>query len=238
MDKVIINDFEGPLDLLLHLIKTNEMEINDIEIELITNQYLHFLRAMEKLNLDIASEYIEMATELMLLKSRSLLPRLNEIQVEEDEIFDLKGLQNRLIQYQAYKEVTSVLKENEATRKQYLSKLPDLLSEYTDQEVTFTHQNGDISDLMNAFDNFLKRVNESKPLDTKIEYKELNVGDRRVSILKKLKKGAQLRFDELFEFHNKTYIVVTFLAILEMYKHNELNIVQKHNFDTILIEGV
>lgn len=238
MDKVIINDFEGPLDLLLHLIKTSEMEIQDIKIEEITNQYLQFLRAMEEMNLDVASEYLEMATELMLIKSRSLLPRITEAVTDETEIFDLKGLQNRLIEYQAYKEVTSVLKEQEETRKRYLSKLPDLLTEYTDGEVTYTHTNGDINDLLNAFNDFLQRVEEAKPLDTKIQYKELSISDRRTSILNKLKNGNKLRFDELFEFKDKTYIVITFLAILEMYKHNELNIVQEHNFDTIVIEGV
>ena len=117
----VINDFEGPLDLLLHLIKTSKMDIYDIKIEEITAQYLDFINRMNELNLDVASEYLVMASELTLIKSKMLLPRQDEEEEEEDP---RENLVNRLIEYQRYKDMIDEFKSLERDRKDIFTKDP------------------------------------------------------------------------------------------------------------------
>ena len=119
-----INEFEGPLDLLLHLIKENKMDIMNIEIELITEQYITYLNEQEKMNLEIASEYLVMASELIELKSKLLLPNQKAETEEDEEVDPREELVNRLLEYQAYKEITNVLKEKEELRKEICTKSP------------------------------------------------------------------------------------------------------------------
>ena len=109
-----IDKFEGPLDLLLHLVKINKMNILDIEIEKITEQYLNYLNKMEKMNLEITSNYLVIASELIYIKSKMLLPRVEE-EIEEDP---REELATKLIEYQVYKEITEKLKEKERNRKE------------------------------------------------------------------------------------------------------------------------
>ena len=108
MDKLLIGDFEGPLDLLLHLIKKSKMEIFDIEISDITNKYLNYIKEMTDMNLDIASEYLVMAAELIEMKSRKLLPVKEDEEDTEEEINPEEELKRRLIEYKKYKESTEV----------------------------------------------------------------------------------------------------------------------------------
>ena len=127
--KFIINDFEGPLDLLLHLIKTSEVDIYDIEIEKITKQYLDFIRSMEEMNLTIASEYLVMASELIELKSRLLLPSNKDLGEDEYEEDPRENLINRLLEYKKYKDMVDTFKELEEERKDIFTKDPINLSE-------------------------------------------------------------------------------------------------------------
>ena len=231
-----ITDFEGPLDLLLHLIKTSDMDIMDIDVGAITKQYLDYIKAMEELNLNIASEYLVMATELMLIKSKLLLPVIKE-EVEDEEYIDPETLlKEKLLTYQKYKEVTEELKEGEVLRKEFMTKVPSLLDEYTDGVVSYIHEEEDVNLLVDAFKNFLKRKEEARPLNTKVMTKEISVSDRRTSIVNILKNKKQVSFEELFEINNKSYVVVTFLALLEMYKKSEIEIKQDNNFANIIIK--
>ena len=107
-----INDFEGPLDLLLHLIKESKMDIMDIKIEVITKQYMDFLDKQEKMNLEVSSEYLVLASELIEIKSKMLLPS-NKLEDDEEEVDPREELVNRLLEYQAYKDITKVLQEKE-----------------------------------------------------------------------------------------------------------------------------
>lgn len=227
----VINDFEGPLDLLLHLIKTSKMDIYDIKIEEITAQYLDFINRMNELNLDVASEYLVMASELTLIKSKMLLPRQDEEEEEEDP---RENLVNRLIEYQKYKELTSDFKDLENNRKQIITKLPENIKEYSDNIVN----NGDVTlnDLIDAFQKFLEREKEKQPIHTKVTTKELSVEKRRSNIRKILSIKKRVNFIELFETINKEYVIVTFLAILEMAKDNEIRLYQDKNFDNIICE--
>ena len=125
--KIMIDEFEGPMDLLLHLIKKDNIDIIDISIEKITKQYLDYIEEMENLNLDIASEYLIIAAELLEIKSSKLLPKQENDEVEED--LEANFI-NRLIEYKQYKEITQQFKELEENRKEVYTKIPDSLNEY------------------------------------------------------------------------------------------------------------
>ena len=233
--KFVINDFEGPLDLLLHLIKNDEVDIYDISIEKITEQYLSFIKSMEEMNLNIASEYLVMAAELLEIKSKLLLPNKKDLDDDEYEEDPRENLINRLIEYKKYKDMIDTFKYLENERKDIFTKEPINLNEYIDVE---KENNGDITldDLISALNNFLKRKEEEKPLQTKITKKELSVTQRTGEIRNIIRKNKKISFFDLFEIVTREYIVVTFLSILEMAKHGEIVITQKNNFNNIIIE--
>ncbi len=233
--KFKINEFEGPLDLLLHLIKENKMDIMNIEIECITEQYIQYLNEQEKMNLEIASEYLVMASELIELKSKMLLPNPKVESEEEEEVDPREDLVNRLLEYQAYKEITKVLKEKEELRKEIYTKSPENIKNYVDENAKLP-SDITLDDLVEAFKKYLERKKESKPLKTKVTTNEISVSSRRLEIKSILKKKPKVSFFELFSVLNKEYIVATFLAILEMAKNKELRITQDKNFDDIICE--
>ena len=236
MDYIVsLNEFEGPLDLLLHLIKQSNIDIMDIDLEVITKQYLDYIEKVQELNLDVASEYLVMAAELIEMKSRYLLPKP---EVEEDEYEDdpRRELINRLLEYQAYKDITPSLQELEAERSMAYSKNPSL-------NITGVDLNPELSDIIDmdaltkAFNEFLKRKEAEKPLTTKITNKEYSVHQRSKEIKSVLNKKGKVKFEELFEEYNRNYIVVTFLSILIMAKNGEVLIEQEENFKELYISN-
>ena len=231
-----INDFEGPLDLLLHLIKESKMDIMNIEIEKITSQYMNFLDQTEKMNLEISSEYLVLASELIEIKSRMLLPR-NNLEEEEEEEDPREELVNRLLEYQAYKDITRVLQEKELLRKDIYTKIPENIHNYV-EEVPEVHGDVSVDDLVKALLNYYQRKVETQPINTKVTVNEISVSSRRHEIKKILKSKKRVSFFELFPIVSKEYIVVTFLAILEMAKNKELVIKQEDNFQDIICEVV
>lgn len=233
--KVKINEFEGPLDLLLHLIKEAKVEIWDIKIEEIVEQYLRYIEAMKEMNLDVASSYLVMASELIELKSKMLLPRKEEQQEIEEEIDPREALIQRLVEYQKYKEVTKEFKELEEKRKDIHTKLPESLMEYQEKD-TIINSDLHVEDLMLALKKVLQRKELDKPLKTNVTTKEISISERRKSIKNILKERKKVDFYELFEETTREYIVVTFLTILEMAKKQELTIRQENNFDHIVCE--
>lgn len=237
MHKFLINDFEGPLDLLLHLIKNSKMEISEVRISEITEQYIKFIRDMEELNLDIASEYLVMAAELMEIKSRSLLPKKEtEESEEEEELNPEEELKRRLLEYQMYKESALEFRRLEENRTNVFTRLPESVETISDEHYI---NDGDITidDLMAALKNILDRKEYSKPINTKVTKKELSVSERMVRIRDILKSKKKVSFVSLFENVTRPYVVVTFLSILEMAKNKELIISQDANFGEIYIEG-
>ena len=229
-----INEFEGPLDLLLHLIKQSNIDIYDIEISEITKQYLDYINKMEQLNINIASSYIVMAAELMEIKSKSLLPKKEEDEddEEEEEIISKENLINKLIEYQKYKEITSKLREFRNDRDMFYTKDPSSLNEFRKENTTINLQ-VDFNDLMDAFQKYLERKKLEKPLNTKITKKELSVHDRCIKIKNILREKKEVKFTELFDIVNVPYVVVTFLSILELVKKNEIILMQNDNFSDI-----
>lgn len=228
-----INEFEGPLDLLLHLIKESKMDIMNIEIEKITEQYMTYLDLQEKMNLEVASEYLVLASELVEIKSKMLLPVTKNDSDEEVED-PREELVNRLIEYQTYKEITKVLHEKECIRREIYTKSPENVKNYVEESIV----NTDISldDLVEAFKRYLKRKKANKPLDTKVTVNEISVSSRCSDIKNLLRKKGKVSFFELFPVVTKEYVIATFLAILEMAKLGELVIVQDNTFDNIICE--
>ena len=233
--EVKIDAFEGPLDLLLHLIKESKVDIWDIKIVDITDQYLNYIKSMERLNLNIASEYLVMASELMEMKSKLLLPRTSLEETDEDEEDPREKLIQKLIEYQKYKDMTNNFKELEEARHEIYTKTPENLKEYA-EEGTIINTDLSLDDLMKAFEKFLQRKEKDKPLATTVTKKDISVTERRTEIRNILKKKKKVDFFELFDIITKEYIVVTFLAVLEMARKQELVIYQENNFDNIICE--
>lgn len=232
--EVKINDFEGPLDLLLHLIKESNIDIYDISIEDVTKQYLDYINKMEELNLSIASEYLVMAAELIEMKSKLLLPKKEKIDENSEEVDDRENLINRLIEYQKYKEISTKLQEYKSDRENYFTKSPSNIGEYK-SEYDNSNLELDINILLESFQKYLQRKKEEKPLNTVITRKELSIHDRSIKIKNLLKIKKSVNFEELFEEVNKPYIVVTFLSLLNLVKNREVLLKQDNNFSNIKI---
>ena len=216
MDYISIDNFEGPLDLLLHLVKESNIDICDIKIDEITEKYLDYIRKQDELNINVSSSYLVMASELMYIKSKSLLPKVKN---DNDEEVD--------------EELTPTFKKLEEDRKNIYIKSPEKVSEYTDD-----HEYGVLSsnDLLEAFKKFLERKEKEKPLNTTVTNKEYSVRDRKKSIRNILHNKRKAYLEEFIEEYNRPYLVVTFLGILEMVKEKEVIIKQDKNFDKILVE--
>ena len=233
--KVTINDFEGPLDLLLHLVRESNININDINISDITEQYLDYIKKMEELNLNVASSYLIMAASLIEMKSSTLLPKVESLEeVEEDP---REELISKLLEYQRYKETTGSFRELEQERKEFYTKEPVNLKEYQNTEVIKTDNDVSLTDLLEAFQKFLDKKQLLKPLNTKIMHKEYSVSKRTGEIRNILKTKKRIEFTELFEIPTREYIIVTFLAILDLAKNQLATINQENNFDKIYLVG-
>ena len=231
----VIDDFEGPLDLLLHLVKEHKMDLLNIKLEIIIDEYLEFIQKMEDMNLNIASSYLVMASELIELKSKKLLPRNEEENTEEDEISEEK-LINRLIEYQKYKDLTNDFKKLEEERKEIYTGLPKSLKEYSDEAGIIPNSDITLDDLVDAFKKFLERKELEKPLSTKVTKKEISLEERERDVKRILKKKRRVNFFELFDVATKEYIVATFLTILEMCRKNEIRLTQDDMFGEIMCE--
>lgn len=227
-----IDAFEGPLDLLLHLVKEANIDIYDINIDEITKQYLDYINKMEELNINVASSYLVMAAELIELKSKSLLPN----QKEEDTCDEntKENLIQRLLDYEKYKSLVSSFKELENNRQQIFIKGPENMGHYTEEKLVNTLEY-DACSLYDAFVELLKRKNMERPITTKITGKEYSISRRIKEIKDILRIKKTIIFDDLFEVLNKDFIIVSFLSILDMVKNNEVIVRQDYNFSSITI---
>lgn len=244
---VRIDAFEGPLDLLLHLINRYEIDIYDIPVAQITEQYMEFIHTMQELQLDVASEYLLMAATLIEIKSKMLLPK------HEDELFDQQleldmeedprdELVRRLIEYRKFKEAAKSLKDKESERSLTYTKEPSDLSLFEiNEEPVNPVSNITIYDMVNAFQKILTKAKEKKPLKTKIERQEIPIEQRMLEIEHVLSTNkGKSSFSSLFPMLTRSHIVVTFLAILEMMKIKKIKCIQEDNFSDfsiVLVEG-
>lgn len=236
--KLCINDFEGPLDLLLHLVKTAKMDIYEIDTKYIIDKYLEFIESVPKDDLDDASEYLVMAAELIHLKSRLLL-NLDSDSEDNDEfsINSEEDLKNKLIEYERYQNVTNVFKELEEKRNEFFTKLPENLNEFVDTKEKL-EGNMDVELLKVALIELNKRMSYQKPINTRITRKEIGVEERKEYIREFISKRKNVKFTDLFEEYSKDVVVATFLSILDMCKTQEITLRQDSNFGEIYIERV
>ncbi len=231
-----INDFEGPLDLLLHLVKESKMDIYEINISTIIEQYLEFIHSLKEKNIDVASEYLVMASELVHLKSKLLINK--EETEDSDEEFSINSeedLKEKIIEYEKYKQISKSLLELEEKRNEVYTKIPENLKEFADIK-RLPKGIFDLEDLYEAYLAYLKRKKLERPINTKITRKELSIDDRINYIRNILVNNTKVEFFDLFETFNRENIVVTFLSILEMAKNDEILISQEDNFSPIIIE--
>ena len=227
-----LDDFSGPLDLLLHLVKESKKEIFDVNMSEIMEKYLDFIKMQEILNIEVSSEYLIIASELVHIKSKKLL-NIDDDNKEEEVFVSEEDLRNRLIEYEAYKGVTEKFQSLFNKRNEVYTKGASILSEYKEEKLS---SDTTLSELVNAFNKVIERQQYLKPLDAKITKKELSVEKRSAQIKDILKKKKKINFYDLFTNNDRPFLIVTFLSILEMSKGGLLTINQNKNFDNITIE--
>jgi segregation and condensation protein A len=234
--KVKLEVFEGPLDLLLYLIKRDEIDIYDISIERITRQYLEYLQAFKDLKIDIAGEFVVMAANLIYLKSRSLLPLDQQPPEEDAEEDDPRwDLIRQLIEYKKFKEAASQLHDRALEQERMFTR-DGGGSAVTDAPLPL-HEVG-IFQLIHAFQEVIKRVEAREDL-REIFGERFSVSDKIEKILERVGNGSPVRFSELFgQIVSRVEIVVTFLALLELIRLNQVRALQPKMFDEIEIAAI
>ncbi|MDC0759914.1 segregation/condensation protein A [Brevibacillus sp. HB1.2] len=235
-----LDSFEGPLDLLLHLIDKAEVDIYDIPIAEITEQYLATIDKMQELQLDVASEFVVMAATLLSIKSKMLLPKKEEhvfqqfLDMDVDEIDPREELVARLLEYKRYKMLAGNLREMEIGRNQVFTRPAENLSPYAREE-DHTVTNVTLYDLINALEKLVKKSKEKEPM-TRVSRDEISIKDRMTEIRQAVRSGGMVRFSELFsQGATRTEIVTTFLALLELMKAKHITCVQNQLFQDIII---
>lgn len=238
--------FEGPLDLLLHLIDKNKINIYDIPIVSITEQYLQYLRSMQELNMDIMSEFLVMAATLIQIKAKMLLPK-EEKEEEEEEGDPREELVKRLLEYKMYQYAAEELKELQVDASKMLYKQPTI-----PKEVLVYEEPIDLKELVDGltltklheiFQSVMKRQKEKiDPIRSrfgKIEKEEISVEEKMETIRELMRGLSRIRFRALLEVQaSKVQVVVTFLAILELMKMGALIVRQEQLFGDIILDSL
>lgn len=230
-----LQNFEGPLDLLCHLIDKNKMNICDIKISEITDQYIEYLNKMEQMNLEITSEFLVMASTLLYLKSKSLLPSIEE---DEKEISE-EELIRRIIEYKKYKEISKKLNEYYKENSKRFFKLPDKI-ELPKQKLELEYSKDIIVQLYkDAIDRNSKRLNQNAKNIEKIAIVEnYTVSSKVKEMLKVLIKQKKFIFNKLFSIKkkNKQEVVTAFSGLLELSRRSKVSTNQEELFGNILVE--
>ena len=226
-----LKDFEGPLDLLLHLVSKYQMDIYDVPITEVIEQYLAYVSTLQAMRLEVAGEYMVMASQLMLIKSRKLLPKVAEVTDLEDDLE--QDLLSQIEEYRKFKLLGEQLEVKHQERAQYYSKAPTELI-YEDAELV--HDKTTI-DLFLAFSNLLsKKKEEFSQSHTTILRDEYKIEDMMVLVREALVEGEQLCLQDLFKEPKDLQEVITlFLATLELIKTQEILLIQKESFGDIYL---
>ena len=216
---VTIDQFEGPLDLMLHLIKENKLDLFDLDMNVLTTQYIEFIHQMKNLHLEIASEYLSELASLIEYKSKKLLPR-EEVQVEEEYEEDQRTkLVARLVEYQKYKEISEKLRiDYENRQKHFTRPVSPLVEQWSIPVESDTLENQSPYELLKALNRVLQRMILLKPYETKVTIKELSVEERLEQIKERLKdSNDMILFETLCDDCSSLHmVIVTFLSILDL----------------------
>ena len=231
--KVKLEVFEGPLDLLLYLIKQDEIDIYDVSLERITSQYLEYLQAFKELNIELAGEFIVMAANLIYLKSRSLLPIEQQPPEEDAQEDDPRWeLIRQLIEYKKFKEAAVELNVRAMEQERIFAR--EDVSAFDTHGALRLGEVG-IFQLINAFQTVIKRI-EARQDVQEIFAERFSVSEKIDAILQCVANGAPIRFSDLFgSVVSRVEVVVTFLALLELIRLKQVRAVQRHLFDEIEI---
>ncbi len=223
--------YEGPLDLLLHLLKRAELDAHDVAASVITEQYLAYLELLDRLNLDVAGEYLVMAATLLLIKSFSMLPHPELADTEEAE--DLKrDLVERLLEYQRYREVAEKLGERAILGRDVFASPGETVPE---MEGETPRCSVSIFDLVEAIGAVLKRIADATPRG--ITLRDIPVAQCIPRIHEALAGGRRIEFSALFEdIRDRPLVVATFVALLELIRRGEVAVWQEVRFGPILLE--
>lgn len=236
--EVVLEKFQGPLDLLLHLIKEKEMDLESLEVSVITDQYLAYINTMESSQLEIMSEYLVMAASLIEMKSKLLLPNTKVSIDDEYEEDPREQLIRRLIEYKKYKDVLDDIKQCYEYRKTIHTKVPANMDDYVVDTTELIPDNLEVYDLIRAMQKMYQRKALSIPLETKVARVEISIEERSDQIRNYFHthKGQRIHFEDLFDEPTKTFFVVTFLAILDLVNKSVLLIEQEGNFEDIYLK--
>ena len=224
--QVKLDAFEGPLDLLLYLIRKSELNIYDIPISLITEQYLHYIELMQELNLDVAGEFLVMASTLIHIKSRMLLPRpetsLDEDGVEEDP---REALVRRLLEHQRFRAAAEQLREREMLRAAQYGRPDERVAQAAGEDYE-PELEVDLFSLMTAFRGVLERASRRPPMV--IPPEQISIELRMLQLLARLSETEACGFEELFADGDgsRSFMIVTFLALLEMIRLKQVRVFQ------------
>lgn len=238
MPIIKISNFDGPFNLLLHLIKKNEMNINQIRIEEIIKQYLDYINIMKELDLEITSEFIVMAATLIEIKSKTLLPKEQKEEEEEDPT---KELLIKLNEYKKFKLIAEYFKSKDLDAGTSFTKKPEIIEEVEIVDNYNYLKNTTMLDLYSLYNKLMRLYNDKQNHGTVIEKKikadQYKIKDKIKLIQNSIKLKAIVNFsDIIITCECKLEVVVAFLALLEMIKNNEITIIQNNNFDEIIIE--
>lgn len=226
-----INLFEGPLDLLLHLIKKNEMDIYDIKVAAITEQYIEYLELMKELNLEVAGDYLVIAAELSLIKSKMLLPKPV---IEEDEEDPRAELVRRLLEYQVYQDAAGDLLSGEVLGRDVFKREPGADELGIEEEVELVPVN--LWSLIEAFREFYGRRKELWAEDLAFITEEITIEEKLEQVLNRIRSLGEIGFERLFaECESKFDLIITFLSLLELARMDSVHIVRESPDSSIII---
>lgn len=242
LPKIKVADFEGPFDLLLHLIKKNKMDIYNVEIYKVTNQYLEYLNTRKVMDLEITSEFIVVAATLIEIKSKNLLPKVKVEEEENEEDIEIK-LMERLIEYKRFKAVSEFFNDKYVSSGEVFSKKPEVIEEIKPEKVDndYIFKNITLLDLYNIYnkilENYREKQNKVNVVQKKIYVDKYKVEDKMEELLKKFNSVEVIEFNNLMkESSCKLETVVIFLALLELIKIRTIQVFQDENFSNILIK--
>jgi segregation and condensation protein A len=239
---VKLDVFEGPLDLLLHLIKKLEIDIYDIPISDVTEQYMTYIHTMKTLELEVAGEYLVMAATLMAIKSQMLLPK-QELEIEEEEIEGedpRDALVAQLLEYRKFKYAAEVLSEKADERSLYYTKEPMDVDQYKDYNPKLPLNQLNTIDLFLAFHSMLEKRKKKKVVETTVATDDVTIEEKIQMIeaqIARLPRNKGCTFDSFFTGESRSEIVTTFMALLELMKTGRIKVEQEANYEPIMLYG-
>lgn len=236
--QVTVDQFTGPLDLLLHLIKEHDMDLLDLDVAAVCDQYLAYIQTMDPSLLEAVSEYLVMAAWLIEMKSKLLLPK-PEIDEEDDYEAERKRIIERLIEKNRINGILEAFEASYDKRQTMHSKIPSALEEYLPSGEETIPEGMEVYDLIKAMQRVMQRRALLQPLESKIARVEISIDERTEQIRSYFlrHKDKTVDFEDLFDEGDRYFAIVTFLSILVLVKNSELLITQSGNFEKIYLKG-